>query len=117
MNEIKPCPGCPPEFAGIAPRVNTANGEQFWVFCPECGTHGPAGFSEEYAIERWNALCRQGVPETELMELHNWCREQATAIALNPYATAVVGEAYDIVANRITALLERHKQQEGRNEK
>lgn len=50
-----------------------------------------------------------GVPVSELLDLHNWCREQVEVIARNPCAPAVVGEAYDEAANRLYKLISRHQ--------
>lgn len=53
-----PCRWCDPRFVLVAPRVNTSDGTMYWVFCPDCGMHGPAGTSEQVAIARWNFVCR-----------------------------------------------------------
>lgn len=60
----KPCPWCNPDFSGLLPRVNTANGIQHWVFCPECGMHGPCGIGETEAVSQWDSVCRPN-PETQ----------------------------------------------------
>lgn len=95
--EIAPCRWCNPEFAGLSPRVNTANGTQHWVFCPECGTHGPCGIGEVEAIDRWNTLFRPSLPVKEaakaaareiIMDLID--SEEGTLSELTPIIAAII---------------------------
>lgn len=54
MPELMPCPHCGSTWV----MANTSPSRADIVQCCNCYMHGPLCDSEEYAIERWNALPR-----------------------------------------------------------
>ena len=55
--KIKPCPFCATPKVFIRTQVDQPDAE-CQVYCPKCGTHGPAFHNPNWAIQGWNQLPR-----------------------------------------------------------